>query len=165
MMEVMDSIKFNEYLEYFTNTPPFRSTKYDDPIATKQYKEELNKYIWIYFQNNLDYFDDCIYNGLVYRVLDCQKSKVYFDNYITHWSYDIDSFISKVKGFDTKHRYTWITANIKNGFDVTQYDEYHNSFIDFECEIIFPMSKDSVIDVFYGTYDEFVKHRERKFEK
>lgn len=152
---------FNKSLEEFTNTKVFQNQSILDKELLLKDKKEKQITIWENFQNNLDVFENCIYNGLVYRILDCRKAKIYYDNFITHWTSNYESFISMVKGFNKNKRYSWIIANIKNGFSVNNYYEYHNYYCEFECEIIYPMSKDVVINEFYGTYNEFIIHLQK----
>lgn len=152
--------QFNEALKEFTNTPLFNG-------FYNKNSDCLYRYMWDYIQSHSDYFANCLYSGVVYRVLACHKSEVNYDGFITHWSADIDAFVigSLDRGcFDSCRRYCWLTAEIINGFFVNSYTyEGHNYFIEYEYEVLFPMSRENVVDVFYGTYAEFQTHRKKRF--
>ena len=148
---------FNRQLEYFTDTPPFANHIHDDPENALKDKQELYENIWLYFQRHKNKFQKCVYKGRIIRVMDCQKPKVVFDGYLTHWSACIRSFIAMAKGFEENKRYTWVVAEVSDGFYINNY-EHSNIFCRDEFEVIYPMNKEVVTDLFYGTFEEFERH-------
>ena len=164
MINLTDAWNFNELLKNFLNTPVLYNNIHLDPEQMKNHKQELQNKLWYFFTTHINDigFRDCRYSGRVIRVLNCRKSRVEFDGIVTHWSCDIHSFVKQAKGFDFTKRYTWISASIKDGFNVNQYYIYHNPHCEFECEVLYPMEESVVSDMFYGTYEEFQKHNERR---
>ena len=150
--------QFNDALRDFTNASLCNS-HHTDPVLLQEAKKHNQLYIWEFIQNHIEYFDNCFFSGTVYRVLFCRKADVYFDDYITHWTKNIDMFVNNTICVDEIHRYCWLTAKVINGFSVNDYEyEAYNPYISYENEVIFPMSREYVTDVFYGTYSEFKRH-------
>lgn len=151
---------FNAVLTEFTGEAP-RNPKTTDAKLLLEANEYYQRNIWDFIQHNKDYFADCLFRGTVYRVIDCRKNKIEYDGYITHWTYDIDMFMRSNHYYDDNSRYCWLTANIKDGFYINDYGHPHPHCED-EVEVIYPMNKECVTEVFYGTYTEFIRHLSRR---
>ena len=117
-------------------------------------------------QNNLDEFMESVntwkYTGKVYRVIGCKPDKVEYHDMIASWTNnplafaDFNHLICTVK-------YTFLIGHTgKNwAFDVNKYRRIigdMHQFTEYESEIILPMNKKYVKDVFYGTLDGFYKY-------
>ena len=112
-----------------------------------------------------DFMEIWKYQGVIYRVIDAPISKVRYHKKIASWTKRINAF-DKFNHLYKGCKYTFLIANTKDmcGFDVNNYNDYFNQgnrYIKHEEEIIFPMDKKYIIDVFYGTLDEFKAHVEK----
>lgn len=102
------------------------------------------------------------YQGYIYRVIDESPSKIRYHKKISSWTKNIEGF-NKFNHLHKKSKYTFLIANTNDyyGFNVNKYNDYFNQgnqHIQHEEEVIFPMDKKYIIDVFYGTLDEFKVH-------
>ena len=113
----------------------------------------------------LDVFDIWKYQGIICRVMDVLPDDIIYHNKISSWTKSVDSFY-KMNNLCKTEKYTFLIANTNDmyGFDVNNYNDYFNQgnqHIQHEEEVIFPMDKKYIIDVFYGTLDEFKAHVKR----
>lgn len=102
------------------------------------------------------------YKGYIYRAIDAPRSKIRYHKKIASWTKNADAF-DKFNHWNKNGKYTFLIANTNDyyGFDVSKYNNYFsqgNQHIQHEEEVIFPMDKKYIIDVFYGTLDEFKAH-------
>ena len=117
-------------------------------------------------QSNLDEFMTSVnmwkYTGKVYRVIGCKPDKVEYHNMIASWTNNPLAFINFNHLLHTV-KYTFLTGDTGKdwAFDVNKYRKIIgdiHQFIAHESEIILPMNKKYVKDVFYGTLNDFYKH-------
>lgn len=102
------------------------------------------------------------YQGTIYRVMDAFPKEIIYHQKIASWTKNIEAF-NKFNHLSKDSKYTFLIANANDyyGFDVNKYNDYFNQgnqHIQHEEEVIFPMDKKYIIDVFYGTLDEFKSH-------
>ena len=102
------------------------------------------------------------YVGKIFRVIDCRKSRVEYHQLIASWTDSPEAF-KQFNHLCKKHRYSFLIADTGKdwAFDVNKYRNNTNNrhcYTEYESEIIFPMDKQYVIDLFYGTLEEFYKH-------
>lgn len=103
------------------------------------------------------------YTGKIYRVIDCNPSKLEYHNMIASWTSDLEVF-NNFNHLNKDRKYTFIVgaARGKNwGFDVNKYRSIKNiqhKFTEHEAEIIFPMNNKYIKDIFYGTLKGFYQH-------
>lgn len=102
------------------------------------------------------------YVGKIYRVIDCRKSRVEYHQLIASWTNSPEAF-EQFNHLYEKHRYSFLIADTGKdwAFDVNKYRNNTNNrhcYTEHESEIIFPMDKQYVVDLFYGTLEEFYKH-------
>ena len=102
------------------------------------------------------------YVGKIYRVIDCRKSQVKYHQLIASWT-DTPEAFKQFNHLCKKHRYSFLIADTGKdlAFDVNKYRNNTNNrhcYTEHESEIIFPMNKQYVVDLFYGTLEEFYKH-------
>lgn len=130
-------------------------------IKTANYYNVNRDKIW--FPPQLaDIMDIWQYKGYIYRAIDAPRSKIRYHKKISSWTKSVDAF-DKFNHLHKDSKYTFLIANTNDyyGFDVNAYNDYFNQgnkHIQHEEEVIFPMDKKYVIDVFYGTLDEFKAH-------
>ena len=125
-----------------------------------------------YYQNNLDgawthpiileFLDIWKYDGALYRVLNIKPHKIVYHNMISSWTKSIDAFYQFNHLYDDTE-YTFLIANTNGyfGFDVNKYRDSidkENPYTGYEQEIIFPMNKEYITDVFYGTFEKFKEY-------
>ena len=113
----------------------------------------------------LKFLDVWKYDGMLYRVLDIKPHKVVYHNMISSWAKNVDVFDEFIdKGnLLTNTEYTFLIANTRGyfGFDVNKYRTYirdKHTYTEYEDEIIFPMNREFITDVFYGTLEDFKKY-------
>ena len=102
------------------------------------------------------------YKGKIYRVIDCRKSQITYHQLIASWTDSPEAF-KQFNHLYKKHRYSFLIADTGKdlAFDVNKYRNNTNNrhcYTEHESEIIFPMNKQYVVDLFYGTLEEFYKH-------
>ena len=102
------------------------------------------------------------YVGKIYRVIDCRKSRVEYHQLIASWTDSPEAF-KQFNHLCKKHRYSFLIADTGKdwAFDVNKYrnnTKNRHCYTEHESEIIFPMDKQYVVDLFYGTLEEFYKH-------
>ncbi len=102
------------------------------------------------------------YVGKIYRVIDCRKSQVEYHQLIASWT-DVPEAFKQFNHLCKKHRYSFLIADTGKdwAFDVNKYrnnTKNRHYYTEQESEIIFPMDKQYVVDLFYGTLEEFYKH-------
>lgn len=102
------------------------------------------------------------YVGKIYRVIDCRKSQVEYHQLIASWT-DTPEAFKQFNHLYKKHRYSFLIADTGKdwAFDVNKYrknTDNEHCYTEHESEIIFPMDKQYVVDLFYGTLEEFYKH-------
>lgn len=102
------------------------------------------------------------YVGKIYRVIDCRKSQVEYHRLIASWT-DTPEAFKQFNHLCKKHRYSFLIADTGKdwAFDVNKYrnnTKNRHCYTEHESEIIFPMDKQYVVDLFYGTLEEFYKH-------
>ena len=113
----------------------------------------------------LEYLDQWMYQGNIYRLLTCSRNNIVYHNKIASWSSNLVGIEHLV---DVKYntKYTFLIGNTFDsyGFNFGKYNSVaklnQNKNVNQEHEIIFPMDDRYVIDVFYGTFDEFKKYVE-----
>lgn len=124
--------------------------------------------IWTPIQNLINYeFNNIkpyLYKGKLYRVIKNKRIKI--DDLICHCSYDLSN-INQSNKLNNKQKYTWLILDTKDkyGFNVNKYlndINQPNLYNRFENEIIFSISKENIIDKFYGTYAEFMNYLNNK---
>lgn len=108
------------------------------------------------------YIDTWRYSGDIYRIINCPKNKIKYNGLICSWSKNYESF-AEFNHVSSNMKYSFLIANTGNniGFDVNLYGEsfsINNHCIKHEHEIIFPLKKKYIKDVFYGTVNEFIKY-------
>lgn len=123
-----------------------------------QYKRE-GKYT---YDEAIEFMKQWQYKGKVYRAINCKKRKVKYHGKIASWTKNINAF-SKFNHLYSNQKYTFLVADATEflGFDVNKYRKIikeRHRFTECEEEIIFPMDKKYVTDVFYGTLDEFKEY-------
>ena len=102
------------------------------------------------------------YVGKIYRVINCRKSRVEYHQLIASWTDSPEAF-KRFNHLCKKHRYSFLIADTgKNwAFDVNKYrnnTKNRHCYTEYESEIIFPMDKQYVVDLFYGTLEEFYRY-------
>ncbi len=102
------------------------------------------------------------YVGKIYRVIDCRKNLVEYHQLIASWTDSPEAF-KRFNHLCEKHRHSFLVANTGKdwAFDVNKYrknTDNEHCYTEHESEIIFPMDKQYVVDLFYGTLEEFYKH-------
>lgn len=102
------------------------------------------------------------YIGKIYRVIDCKKDQIEYHQLIASWVNTLDAF-KDFNHLSEKHRYSFLIGDTDEdwAFDVNKYREHTNNrhyYTEHESEIIFPMNKKYIIDIFYGTLEEFYEH-------
>ena len=89
-------------------------------------------------------------------MIGCEPNDVWYDGYLTHWTYDVNSFMANTFQKEPARKYTFVVANVTDVLWVNQF--LRDESIRFEHEVIAPITKDMVSEVFYGTFKEFREH-------
>lgn len=102
------------------------------------------------------------YVGKIYRIIDCRKSQVEYHQLIASWT-DTPEAFKQFNHLCKKPRYSFLIADTGKdwAFDVNKYRNHtknRHCYTEHESEIIFPMDKQYVVDLFYGTLEEFYKY-------
>lgn len=102
------------------------------------------------------------YTGKIYRVIDCKKDRIEYHQLITSWVNDPEVF-EQFNHLCKKHKYSFLIGDTGDdwAFDVNKYRKHTNNrhqYTEYESEIIFPIDKKCIVDVFYGTLEEFYEY-------
>ena len=145
--------EFYDALVKYVETMPFSNPHYSQTTKQMFYDQ-----IWGYVQNHKDYLKRQfnLFSGQVVRVIGCEPNDVWYDGYLTHWTYDVNSFMANTFQKEPARKYTFVVANVTDGLWVNQF--LRDESIRFEHEVIAPITKDMVSEVFYGTFKEFREH-------
>lgn len=106
------------------------------------------------------------YTGRVYRVINCKKCKVEYHRLIASWVSDTKAFESFNHLYKNSRNTFLIGETVRDwAFDVNKYrnnTKNRHCYTEHESEIIFPMDKRCIVDLFYRTLEEFYGHIETR---
>ena len=110
----------------------------------------------------LDFLPKWQYQGKLFRVINKKRGRVKFHGKIASWTKNINAF-DNFNHLSRSQAYTFLVAEANEfvGFDVNKYRNsigVRHVYTEHEEEVIFPMDKQYVMDVFYGTLTDFKQH-------
>lgn len=102
------------------------------------------------------------YTGRLYRVINCKESRIEYHQLIASWVKNPKAF----KDFNQlckSQKYSFLIGKTGRdwAFDVNMYrkhTENRHPNTEYETEVILPMNQKYIVDLFYGTLEEFYRY-------